>query len=142
MKQAIKFSILMFSLFFITCKETKPSVEKTIINIYSGNYEIKSLNNQKLERKLFFTIDSNENKISGKTDCNTYFGDYVVTNNNKIEIELLGVTKMYCENNVMKVESELFKAFRNTITFNFDNNRLTFFNKEGNLIIRAYKITN
>jgi heat shock protein HslJ len=142
MKQAIKFSILIFSLFFITCKETKPSVEKTIINIYSGNYEIKSLNNQKLERKLFFTIDSNENKISGKTDCNTYFGDYVVTNNNKIEIELLGVTKMYCENNVMKVESELFKAFRNTITFNFDNNRLTFFNKEGNLIIRAYKITN
>lgn len=142
MKQAIKFSILIFSLFFITCKETKPSVEKTIINIYSGNYEIKSLNNQKLERKLFFTIDSNENKISGKTDCNTYFGDYVVTNNNKIEIELLGVTKMYCENNVMKVESELFKAFRNTITFNFDNNRLTFFNKEGNPIIRAYKITN
>lgn len=142
MKQAIKFSILIFSLFFITCKETKPSVEKTIINIYSGNYEIKSLNNQKLERKLFFTIDSNENKISGKTDCNTYFGDYVVTNNNKIEIELLGVTKMYCENNVMKVESELFKAFRNTITFNFDNNRLTFFNKEGNPIIRAYKTTN
>ena len=142
MKQAIKFSILIFSLFFITCKETKPSVEKTIINIYSGNYEIKSLNNQKLERKLFFTIDSNENKISGKTDCNTYFGDYVVTNNNKIEIELLGVTKMYCENNVMKVESELFKAYSNTIAFNFDNNRLTFFNKEGNLIIRAYKITN
>ena len=142
MKQAIKFSILIFSLFFITCKETKPSVEKTIINIYSGNYEIKSLNNQKLERKLFFTIDSNENKISGKTDCNTYFGDYVVTNNNKIEIELLGVTKMYCEDNVMKVESELFKAYSNTIAFNFDNNRLTFFNKEGNLIIRAYKITN
>ena len=142
MKQAIKFSILIFSLFFITCKETKPSIEKAIINIYSGNYEIKSLNNQKLERKLFFTIDSNENKFSGKTDCNTYFGDYLVTNNNKIEIELLGVTKMYCEDNVMKVESELFKAFRSTMTFNFDNNMLTFYNGEGNLIIRAYKITN
>ncbi len=142
MKQAIKFSILIFSLFFISCKETKPSVEKTMTNLYSGNYEIKSLNNQKLERKLFFTIDSNENKISGKTDCNTYFGDYVVTNNNKIEIELLGVTKMYCEDNVMKVESELFKAYSNTIAFNFDNNRLTFFNKEGNPIIRAYKTTN
>jgi heat shock protein HslJ len=142
MKQAIKFSILTFSLFFITCKETKPSVEKMMINIYSGNYEIKSLNNQKLERKLFFTIDSNENKISGKTDCNTYFGDYVVTNKNKIEIELLGVTKMYCEDNVMKVESELFKAYSNTIALNFDNNRLTFFNKEGNPIVRAYKTTN
>jgi heat shock protein HslJ len=142
MKQVIKFSILIFSLFFISCKETKPSVEETMITVYSGDYEIKSLNNQQLERKLFFTIDSNENKISGKTDCNTYFGDYVVTKNNKIEIELLGVTKMYCENNVMKFESELFKAFSNIIAFNFDNNRLTFFNKEGNLIIRAYKITN
>ena len=39
-------------------------------------------------------------------------------------------------------ESELFKAYSNTIAFNFDNNRLTFFNKEGNPIIRAYKTTN
>jgi heat shock protein HslJ len=141
MKQTIKFSVLIFSLFFISCKETKTTVEKKMINVYSGNYEIKSLNNQQLERKIFFTIDSNENKISGKTDCNTYFGNYIVTNN-KIEIEPLGVTKMYCEDDVMKVESELFKAFRSTITFNFDNNMLTFYNKEGNLIIRAYKITN
>ena len=141
MKQTIKFSVLIFSLFFISCKETKPTVEKTMINIYSGNYEIKSLNNQQLERKIFFTIDSNENKISGKTDCNTYFGNYIVTNN-KIEIEPLGVTKMYCEDDVMKVEAELFKAFRSTMTFNFDNNMLTFYNKEGNLIIRAYNITN
>ena len=113
-----------------------------MMNVYSGNYEIKSLNNQQLERKLFFTIDSNENKISGKTDCNTYFGNYIVTNNNKIEIEPLGVTKMYCEDDVMKVESKLFKAFRSTMTFDFDDNMLTFYNKEGNLIIRAYKITN
>lgn len=142
MEQTIKFSVLIFSLFFISCKETKPTIEKTMINVYSGNYEIKSLNNQQLERKLFFTIDSNENKISGKTDCNTYFGNYIVTNNNKIEIEPLGVTKMYCEDDVMKVESELFKAFRSTMTFDFDDNMLTFYNKEGNLIIRAYKITN
>ena len=142
MKQTIKFSVLIFSLFFISCKETKPTVKKKMMNVYSGNYEIKSLNTQQLERKLFFKIDSNENKISGKTDCNTYFGNYIVTNNNKIEIEPLGVTKMYCEDDVMKVESELFKAFRSTMTFNFDNNMLTFYNREGNLIIRAYKITN
>mgnify|MGYP000114601889 CR=1 FL=1 len=86
MKQTIKFSVLIFSLFFISCKETKPTIEKTMINVYSGNYEIKSLNNQQLERKLFFTIDSNENKISGKTDCNTYFGNYIVTNNNSARI--------------------------------------------------------
>ena len=141
MKQTIKFSVLIFSLFFISCKETKPTIEKKMMNVYSGNYEIKSLNNQQLERKLFFTIDSNENKISGKTDCNTYFGNYIVTNN-KIEIEPLGVTKMYCEDDVMKVESKLFKAFRSTMTFDFDDNILTFYNKEGNLIIRAYKITN
>ena len=87
MKQTIKFSVLIFSLFFISCKETKPTVEKKMMNVYSGNYEIKSLNTQQLERKLFFTIDTNENKISGKTDCNTYFGNYIVTNNNKIEID-------------------------------------------------------
>ena len=142
MKQTIKLSILIFSMFFISCKETKPTLEKKIINVYSGNYEIKSLNTQQLKRKLFFKIDSNENKISGKTDCNTYFGNYVVTNTHKLEIEPLGVTKMFCEDNVMEVESKLFKAFSDTNTFNFDNNMLTFFNKEGDLIIRAYKMTN
>jgi heat shock protein HslJ len=74
-------------MFFISWSNTKPTVEKKIINVYSGNYEIKSLNTQQLKRKLFFKIDSNENKISGKTDCNTYFGNYIVTNNNKIEID-------------------------------------------------------
>lgn len=49
---------------------------------------------------------------------------------------------MFCEDNVMEVESKLFKAFSDTNTFNFDNNMLTFFNKEGDLIIRAYKMTN
>ena len=43
---------------------------------------------------------------------------------------------MYCEDDVMKVESKLFKAFRSTMTFDFDDNMLTFYNKEGNLIIR------
>jgi len=141
MKQTIKLSILIFSLFFISCKETQKTVETTT-KMYSGKYEIKSLHSRQLERKLFFTIDSKETKISGKTDCNTYFGKYVVTNTHKLEIEPLGVTKMFCEDNVMEVESKLFKAFSDTNTFNFDNNMLTFFNKEGDLIIRAYKMTN
>ena len=141
MKQTIKLSILIFSMFFISCKETKKTVETTT-KMYSGKYEIKSLHSRQLERKLFFTIDSKETKISGKTDCNTYFGNYVVTNTHKLEIEPLGGTKMYCEDNVMEVESKLFKVFSDTNTFNFDNNMLTFFNKEGDLIIRAYKMTN
>ena len=48
---------------------------------------------------------------------------------------------MYCEEKVMKTERELFKAYKDSKTFSFDGKMLTLFNKEGTLLIRAYKIS-
>ena len=41
MKQTIKFSVLIFSLFFISCKETKPTIEKKMMNVTRGTMKLK-----------------------------------------------------------------------------------------------------
>jgi heat shock protein HslJ len=141
MKYTISLSILLFSLMIISCKETKKTIEAPSNEVYSGKYNIKSLNGNELAGKLSFTIETSENKISGKTNCNNYFGTYTVPNANEVKIGPLGATEMYCEENVMKTERELFKAYSDSKTFSFDGKMLTFFNEGGTLLIRAYKIS-
>ena len=141
MKYTIALSILLFSLAIISCKETKKTIKVSSNEFYSGKYEIKSLNGNELSRKLSFTIETSENKISGKTNCNNYFGIYTVSNTNELKIGPLGATEMYCEEKVMKTERELFKAYKDSKTFSFDEKMLTLFNEEGTLLIRAYKIS-
>jgi|TARA_B110000879_G_scaffold77664_1_gene108227 heat shock protein HslJ len=141
MKYTIALSILLFSLAIISCKETIKTIKNPSIDIYSGKYEIKSLNGNELSSTLSFTIETSENKISGKTNCNNYFGTYTISNANELKIGPLGATEMYCEEKVMKTERELFKAYKDSKTFSFDGKMLTLFNKEGTLLIRAYKIS-
>ena len=142
MKYTIALSILLFSLMIISCKETKKTIEAPYIEVYSGEYEIKSLNGNESSRALSFTIETSENKISGKTNCNNYFGTYTVSNTNELKIEPLVATEMYCEEKIMKAERELFKVYNDSKTFSFDGKMLTFFNEEGTLLIRANKISN
>ena len=141
MKYTIALSILLFSLMIISCKETKKTIEAPYNEVYSGEYEIKSLNGNESSRALSFTIETSENKISGKTNCNNYFGTYTISNADELKIGPLVATEMYCEENVMKTERELFKAYKDSKTFSFDGKMLTLFNKEGTLLIRAYKIS-
>ena len=141
MKYTIALSILLFSLMIISCKETKKTIEAPYNEVYSGEYEIKSLNGNESSRALSFTIETSENKISGKTNCNNYFGTYTISNADELKIGPLGATEMYCEEKVMKTERELFKAYKDSKTFSFDGKMLTLFNKEGTLLIRAYKIS-
>lgn len=140
MKYILTLSILLFTLMITSCKETKKTTEAPSYEVYSGKYEIKSLNGKELARTLYFTVETSEKKISGKTDCNSYFGNYTVTNNNEIKIGPLASTEMYCEEHVMKVEREIFKAYNDSKTFSFDSNMLTLFSEDGALLIRAYKL--
>ena len=141
MKYTIALCILLFSLMIISCKETKKTIKVSPNEFYSGKYEIKSLNGNELSRKLSFTIETSENKISGKTNCNNYFGIYTVSNTNELKIGPLGATEMYCEEKVMKTERELFKAYNDSKKISFDGKMLTLFNEEGTLLIRANKIS-
>jgi len=125
--------IVMFS----SCNGTKQITEVVLDEIPSGKYEIRSIQGVPVY-KMYFDIEATENKISGKTNCNTYSGNFSITNN-EIKFGPLVATEMYCEEHVMKEEHNLFKAFNNAKTFVFDNNMFTLSSEEG-IVLRAYRL--
>jgi len=125
--------IVMFS----SCNGTKQITEVVLDEIPSGKYEIRSIQGTPVY-KMYFDIEATENKISGKTNCNTYSGNFSITNN-EIKFGPFVATEMYCEEHVMKEEHNLFKAFNNAKTFVFDNNMFTLSSEEG-IVLRAYRL--
>ncbi len=137
----MKKSILLLALVvvFSSCNGTKKIAEVTPNEIPSGKYEIRNILGAPVY-KMSFDIDASENKISGKTNCNTYSGNYSLANN-EFSFGPIISTKMYCEEHVMKEEQNLFKSFGDATNFVFDNNMLTLSSKDG-VLIRAYLLVN
>ena len=131
------FLLIALVIAFCSCNNTKKIVEVASIEIPSGKYEIRSVHGTPIY-KLSFDIDASENKISGKTNCNSYGGNFTVTKN-EIKIGTLSATEMYCEENVMKVEHSIFKAFNDAKTFVYDNNMFTLSSEEG-IVLQAYRL--
>jgi len=136
MKNIITITILVLSLF--SCKETKKVVDVKANEITSGKYEIMRLQGKELVHTLFFEISASENRIFGKTNCNSFQGKYEINNNNTIKIGPLSATQMYCEENVMKVEHSLFQVFDNTKSFTSDSKMLTLMGEDGTVLLKAY----
>ena len=135
MKKSILLIVLV--IVFSSCNNTKKVVEVTSNEIPSGTYQIRSVHGAPIY-KLSFDIDASENKISGKTNCNSYGGNFSI-NNNEINLGPLMATEMYCEENVMKVEHSIFKAFGDAKTFVYDNNMFTLSSEEG-IVLQAYRL--
>jgi len=135
MKKSIYLLALIVA--FSACNETKKIAEVAPIEIPSGSYQIRTIQGVPVY-KMNFEIDNSENKISGKTNCNSYSGNYSLTNN-EINFGTFVSTKMYCEEHVMKEEHNLFKAFSNATNFGFDNNMFTLSSEEG-ILLRAYRM--
>ncbi|MFK5981810.1 MAG: META domain-containing protein [Flavobacteriaceae bacterium] len=139
MKKIITFSTLILIIAFSSCNGTKKASKKTTAEMVSGKYEIRSVEGASNLYNMFFEIDTSEKRISGKTDCNTFSGNYEVTGD-EVTFSPFISTKMYCEEHVMNVEASIFKAFSNTKKFTFDNNMLTLINKDGSISMKAYKV--
>ena len=135
----MKKSILLLALIvvFSSCNGTKKTAEVTITDIPSGTYQMRSIMGAPVY-KMTFDVDASENKISGKTNCNTYSGNYSLANN-EFNFGSIISTKMYCEEHVMKEEQNLFKSFGNATNFVFDNDMLTLSSEEG-ILIQAYRL--
>lgn len=139
MKKIMTFSTLILIIAFSSCNGTKEASKQTTAQMVSGKYEIRSVEGASNLYNMFFEIDTSEKRISGKTDCNTFSGNYVVTED-EVTFSPFISTKMYCEEHVMKVENSIFKAFSGTKKFTFDKNMLTLINEDGTISLKAYKV--
>ncbi len=71
-------------------------------------------------QKDAFTITFDDEKITGTTDCNSFFGTYK-TDKNNLEFGPLGSTKKFCMDSQ---ESEFIKYLTESSSYMFDQGNL------------------
>src|SRR5699024_5703066 len=102
-----------------------------------GTYKVLSVAGKSVDEDqgASFEINTEKNRISGTTGCNT-FGNEYEQDGDKIEMNYARVTKMYCEGK-MEFERELLGNLKNVETFSYHKNILEFRSAEGHVLISA-----
>ena len=70
--------------------------------------DVKMADNQ--EREIFFTLKSQDNRVTGFAGCNTISGEYILEEGNRIRFDKMATTLMMCPD-VDVNESEFLKVF-------------------------------
>ncbi len=139
MKEIATLSTFILLTFFSSCNETKKVSKNDTKDLVSGKYEIRSVQGVTKLYRMFFEIDASEKRISGKTGCNEFSGNYEVSGDAITFLPFIS-TKMYCEEHVMKVENSIFQAFSSAKRFTFDNNMITLINEDGTTSMKVFKV--
>jgi len=124
------------------CNSAKKSAQAQSKDLESGIYEIVELKSDQYKANETYTINLNaeENRISGKFDCNNFSCDFTKEGNN-IEFGYAMATKMYCEDQMYNEEA-FFGKLRSLKTYQFDGETLSFSNEEGEMILKLKKTNN
>ena len=128
----MKYLFLTVLFLGLSCNSTKPT-SKSVTDLGS---EFKVMQIEKSDVKLTknptMILDFDKNVISGNAGCNHYSGGFVVKGN-KIKIDNVVGTKMYCQN--MKIEKEFFKNLATISSFNVKDNQFLLFNDANELVM-------
>lgn len=74
-----------------------------------------------------FSLVLSEGKVTGKTDCNSFFGSYQIGSDGKISFGPLGSTKMFCEGSQ---ETEFTGVIELTSNYTLNNGNLVLFQQD------------
>ena len=100
----------------------------------SGKYVITSFNStEDLPENMHLDFDNENNKVSGFSGCNTFFGNYTIEGNT-INFKGLASTKKYCSKVENDIESKMLKAINQTNNFKIKNNSITLLNNKTTLL--------
>jgi len=106
----------------------------------TGSYLIENLNGDSVSDELTIDFDSNTNKVSGFSGCNTFFGNFT-TENNALSIGPLASTKKLCQDESNAIESKMLKALSKVDAFEFKDNKLQLKNGDKVVIVSKTKTT-
>jgi heat shock protein HslJ len=113
----------------LACSPAK--IEYTISDSIWIATEISELATQ--DSEVYFRIL--DNRISGKSGCNNFFGNCNVIANT-IRVEEIGSTKMMCDDEEMKIESAFINALSVCTHFSINNDSLKLYNPEGTVLAK------
>lgn len=121
-----------------SCNGTKKAAASSENETLEGTFAIGSLKNKDIgEKELELVFNAENNSFTGTTDCNSIFGEYTLDGNN-VTFSPVAATRMYCEGR-MDTEKNIIAAFGNTSTYSVKGGVVSFYDKEGNLLLSAAK---
>jgi heat shock protein HslJ len=100
-------------------------LEKEKIEITGKYWKLIELNGQpvKLEnREPFILLNKTGNSVTGNSSCNSFNGNYEITEGNKIKFSPFAMTRMACINN--KTENEFMKVLEATTNYYLPANNM------------------
>ena len=84
-------------------------------------------------RKPHIIFDSEKKRIHGFAGCNSFFGQYIITDDGALKFDNIASTKMYCPE-TMEVETALLQALGNCSNFLVSDHSLQLKDAENNII--------
>ncbi|MBC3758275.1 META domain-containing protein [Hyunsoonleella sp. SJ7] len=114
--------------------------DDAILKTLDGKYEIHQLLNEDVsEFGLNIKFDSKENKVTGFSGCNRFFGSYV-SENGSLKFSDLGTTRMLCSDDKNNIETKFLKALDKADTVLFSENGFTAFANKKPLISATKRV--
>ncbi|WP_347373443.1 META domain-containing protein [Aequorivita sp. Q41] len=145
MKTLATMSLLIFTVLFTSCDETKKVIDVAGSVQLTGNYNVTALNGKKLSESTIsptFSLSALNNSIQGNTGCNSVFGNYTI-DLYAINFSDLAVSEKMCtDKNIMKTERDFLNALHNTGSYALQNGVLTLYsNMDRSILLSATKNT-
>lgn len=142
MKYALTISVLICSLLFTSCDETKRVIDAAGSVQLSGTYTVTGLNSAKIAAgDLTLGFAALDKSVNGSTGCNTFFGNYTI-DYPALTFGELAVTKKACPGTTMKTETTYLEALNNVGSYGLQNGVLTLYSKtDRSVLITAKKDT-
>ena len=143
MKLFIALSLLVLTAIFTNCNETKKVMEMNVSDQVMGTYHVTDLYSVKMskDKAISFEIADFNKSIRGTTGCNSFFGA-ITTEGNSFHITEMNISENYCDEDVMKKEQSLMRAFNNTATYMLKEGILSLYSdSENSVILKAVKDT-
>jgi len=124
--------ILLLSLFaLVSCKDADLSGDYDVAMVGENDYSNHDIT-------LNIAMSDGENKISGKSACNSYFGSFEVVEGNQVKLSPMGMSKMMCPETI-GIERDYHKHLRQVTQVNPTSDGLELLDENGSILITAIK---
>lgn len=141
MKTFATLSLLIFTLVFTSCDETKRVIDVAGSVQLTGSYTVSAINGKKLTStpNPTFSLSAIDNSFRGTSGCNSVFGDFTL-DLYAISFDNLAVSEKFCaEKDIMKNERDFLDALNNTGSYALENGVLTFYSKTDRSVLLSAK---
>ncbi len=141
MKTFATLTILICTLLFSGCDETKKVIDVAGNVQLTGSYTVTALNGKKLANTTnpTFTLSALDNSFRGTTGCNSVFGNYTM-DLFAINFGDLAVSEKMCmDKNIMGTEMDFLNALKEAGSYTLENNILKIFSKYDQSVLLSAK---